>query len=47
VSEGIGTAYALHEIAVQKKIYLPIANEVYEILEGKSPQQSLKDLIQR
>lgn len=47
VSEGIGTAYALHEIAAQKGIYLPIAEEVYAILEGKSPQQSLKDLIER
>ena len=47
VSEGIGTAYALHEIATHKGIYLPIAAEVYAILEGKSPQQSLKDLIQR
>lgn len=47
VSEGIGTAYALHEIATQKSIYLPIAHEVYVILEGKSPQQSLKDLLQR
>ncbi|MDP3301612.1 MAG: NAD(P)H-dependent glycerol-3-phosphate dehydrogenase [Sulfuricurvum sp.] len=47
VSEGIGTAYALHEIAAQKSIYLPIAHEVYAIFEGKSPQQSLKDLLQR
>jgi glycerol-3-phosphate dehydrogenase (NAD(P)+) len=47
VSEGIGTAYALHEIANHKNIYLPIAAEVYAILEGKSPKQSLKDLIQR
>jgi glycerol-3-phosphate dehydrogenase (NAD(P)+) len=47
VSEGIGTAYALHEIAKQKDIYLPIAAEVYAILEGKSPKQSLKDLIER
>ncbi|MFA6187901.1 MAG: NAD(P)H-dependent glycerol-3-phosphate dehydrogenase [Sulfuricurvum sp.] len=47
VSEGIGTAYALHEIAVQKSIYLPIAHEVYAILEGKSPKQSLKDLLER
>lgn len=47
VSEGIGTAYALNEIATQKSIYLPIAYEVYAILEGKSPQQSLKDLLQR
>ncbi|MDD2829656.1 MAG: NAD(P)H-dependent glycerol-3-phosphate dehydrogenase [Sulfuricurvum sp.] len=47
VSEGIGTAYALHEIALARGIYLPIAAEVYAILEGKSPQQSLKDLIER
>jgi glycerol-3-phosphate dehydrogenase (NAD(P)+) len=47
VSEGIGTAYALHEIAMQKGVYLPIAAEVYAILEGKSPQQSLKDILQR
>ncbi|MBV5321939.1 MAG: NAD(P)H-dependent glycerol-3-phosphate dehydrogenase [Sulfuricurvum sp.] len=47
VSEGIGTAYALHEIALSRGIYLPIAAEVYAILEGKSPKQSLKDLIER
>lgn len=47
VSEGIGTAYALHEIALERGIYLPIAAEVYAILEGKSPKQSLKDLIER
>lgn len=47
VSEGIGTAYALHEIAHVRGIYLPIAAEVYAILEGKSPLQSLQDLIQR
>lgn len=47
VSEGIGTAYALHEIALARGIYLPIAGEVYAILEGKSPRQSLKDLIER
>lgn len=47
VSEGIGTAYALHEIAQARGIYLPIAAEVYAILEGKSPKQSLKDLIER
>jgi glycerol-3-phosphate dehydrogenase (NAD(P)+) len=47
VSEGIGTAYALHEIAQNRGVYLPIAAEVYAILEGKSPGQSLKDLIER
>ena len=47
VAEGIGTSYALHEIANHKDIYLPIAKEVYEMLEGKNPQESLKDLLSR
>lgn len=45
VAEGIGTAYALHEIAMRENLYLPIAKEVYEVLEGKSPRVSLKDLL--
>ena len=47
VAEGIGTAYALHKIAQERNIYLPIATEVYEILEGKEPLESLKDLLSR
>ena len=46
-AEGIGTAYALEKIAKEREIYLPIAMEVYEILEGKEPLQSLKDLLTR
>lgn len=45
VAEGIGTTYALHSIAKQKDLYLPIAHEVYELLEGKNPHISLKDLL--
>jgi len=45
VAEGIGTTYALHEIAKQKDLYLPIAHEVYELLEGKDPHISLRDLL--
>jgi glycerol-3-phosphate dehydrogenase (NAD(P)+) len=45
VAEGIGTAYALHEISQQKDLYLPIAKEVYDMLEGKDPLESLKDLL--
>lgn len=45
VAEGIGTAYALHEIAKKNNLYLPIAQEVYNILEGKSPLQSLHALL--
>jgi len=47
VAEGIGTAYALHGIAQRGGIYLPIATEVYEILEGKAPRESLNDLLTR
>ncbi len=45
VAEGIGTTYALHEISKTKDLYLPIAKEVYQMLEGKSPIESLKDLL--
>jgi len=45
VAEGIGTTYALEKIAKEKELYLPIAKEVYEMLEGKNPQESLKDLL--
>jgi len=47
VTEGIGTAYALREISQQKDLYLPIAKEVYEMLEGKDPYASLKDLLSK
>lgn len=45
VAEGIGTTYALQELSGLNNLYLPIAKEVYEMLEGKSPQASLKDLL--
>jgi glycerol-3-phosphate dehydrogenase (NAD(P)+) len=45
VAEGIGTTYALHEISQDKNLYLPIAKEVYKMLEGKNPKESLKDLL--
>jgi len=45
VAEGIGTAYALKKIKDEEDLYLPIASEVYAVLEGKNPQQSLKDLL--
>jgi len=47
VTDGIGTAYALREISQQKDLYLPIAKEVYEMLEGKDPYASLKDLLSK
>jgi glycerol-3-phosphate dehydrogenase (NAD(P)+) len=45
VAEGIGTAYALYEIAKKESLYLPIAREVYAVLEGKSPKESLQTLL--
>jgi glycerol-3-phosphate dehydrogenase (NAD(P)+) len=46
VAEGVPTAKALHKIANDKKIYLPIAKEVFAMIEeGKDPLQSVKDLL--
>ena len=45
VAEGIGTAYAIHEVSKTNDLYLPIAKEVYAMLEGKNPQASLEDLL--
>ncbi len=45
VAEGVATTYAVKNISSKEGVYTPIANEVYEILEGKSPLQSLKDLL--
>ncbi len=45
VAEGIGTTYALSVLAKNGDLYLPIAKEVYEMLEGKNPKESLKDLL--
>jgi glycerol-3-phosphate dehydrogenase (NAD(P)+) len=47
VAEGVGTAQALHKISLEKNIYLPIATEVYNILEGKDPMISLNDLLKQ
>ncbi len=47
VAEGVGTARALYRIAERDGLYLPIAREVYAMLEeGKSPQKSVGDLLQ-
>lgn len=46
VAEGVPTAKALHKIARDKEIYLPIAAEVYAMIEeGKDPLESVKDLL--
>jgi glycerol-3-phosphate dehydrogenase (NAD(P)+) len=46
VAEGVPTAKALHRIAKKKEIYLPIAEEVYAMIEeGKDPHESVHDLL--
>ncbi len=45
VAEGIGTTYALHRIATEKNLYLPIAKEVYNMLEGEDPHVSLQNFL--
>ncbi|DAB28669.1 MAG: glycerol-3-phosphate dehydrogenase [Sulfurimonas sp. RIFOXYD12_FULL_33_39] len=45
VAEGIGTTYALYKIAKEKDLYLPIAREVYSMLEGTDPHVSLRNFL--
>ncbi len=46
VAEGVPTTKALHEIAIKRDIYLPIAHEVYQMIyEGKDPRESVGDLL--
>ena len=45
VAEGVATAKALSYIAQSQKLYLPIATEVYAMLNGKDPRKSLEDLL--
>ncbi len=46
VAEGVPTASALYKIAMEREIYLPIAREVYAMInEGKDPQESVRDLL--
>jgi len=45
VAEGIPTTKALYNIAQKEAIYLPIADEVYKMLEGKNPLICVNDLL--
>ena len=48
VAEGVNTALAAVELGEQTGIEMPIAAEVEQILfEGKTPQQAIKDLMER
>lgn len=45
VAEGIPTTKALYNIAQKENIYLPIADEVFNMLQGKNPLESVNDLL--
>ena len=45
VAEGVKTSEAIYKLSTEHNIYTPIANEVKLILDGKNPQDSLKDLL--
>lgn len=45
VAEGVFTSDAIEALSCRYGIYTPIANEVALILKGKSPKESLKDLL--
>ena len=45
VAEGIPTTKALYNIAKKEDIYLPIADEVNKMLNGKNPLVCVKDLL--
>ena len=45
VAEGVKTSIAINKLSQEYNIYTPIANEVKQILEGKNPKDSLKDLL--
>jgi glycerol-3-phosphate dehydrogenase (NAD(P)+) len=45
VAEGVMTSQAISQLSIKNNIYTPIADEVKLILEGKNPQDSLKDLL--
>jgi len=45
VAEGVKTSEAIYNLSLKHNIYTPIAKEVKLILDGKNPQESLKDLL--
>ncbi len=47
VAEGVFTAKAIYDLSNKYNIYTPIANEVFYILNGKNPRDSLRDLLKQ
>jgi len=46
VAEGVYTVNAVYDIAQKYSVYIPIATEVWHILQGKKPQKSLETLLE-
>jgi glycerol-3-phosphate dehydrogenase (NAD(P)+) len=47
-AEGINTTQVLFKIAQQQSLYVPITEQVHQLLQGKiTPQQALKSLMER
>jgi glycerol-3-phosphate dehydrogenase (NAD(P)+) len=48
VAEGVKTAAAVHRIAAEKSVEMPICEQVYHVLhEGKDPSRAVRDLMGR
>ncbi len=47
VAEGVYTSKAIEKLSKKHGIYTPIAIEVVKMLEGKKPQDSLRDLLSK
>ena len=48
VAEGVRTAKALHDLAAERAVEMPICNEVYRVIyEEKDPARALRDLMTR
>ena len=45
VAEGVRTSKAINALSLKHKIYTPIASEVERVINGKSPKESLRDLL--
>ena len=45
IAEGIHSTKSIELLATKHSIYTPIAKEVSNILNGKSPKQSIKELL--
>lgn len=45
IAEGVLSTEAVTKLAIKHNIYTPIANQVYQIINGKSPRDSVRELI--